>query len=134
MEHITNLSNMKVICFLAKVERIEMQGRHASSLGRPDVVLHAVTYVDHVGRIQIKRRKRKIEDSWVWFRNANDVRIDNCLDRHALSRSYLADPVSDKLLFDVTVRVAHNSQSEIRVVETPQSSDRPAEDTPPQVG
>jgi hypothetical protein len=33
IEHIADLSNMKVISFLAKVEWIEMQGRHPSGLG-----------------------------------------------------------------------------------------------------
>jgi hypothetical protein len=54
MEHITNLSNMKMICLLAEVEWIEMQGRHPSGLGGSDVVLHAVTHVDDVGRIESK--------------------------------------------------------------------------------
>lgn len=33
MEHVTNLSNVKMISFLAKVEWIEMQGCDPSGLG-----------------------------------------------------------------------------------------------------
>ena len=78
-------------------------------------------------------KEREIENIWIRFCNTNDARINDRLDGHAWSWAHLADLVSNHLVFDVTVRVAHNSQSEIRTVEGPQSGYRPTQDTPPQV-
>lgn len=123
---------MEVIRFLTNAKGIEVQGSHPGGLGCPNVILHAVSHVDDFDRIQSKRRKRKIEDSRIGLCDSNHSRIDDRSDWHAGSRSYLADRATRKPLLDRTVRVAHDSQLQIGLVECLQSDGRATEYTSPQ--